>query len=259
MIIDEYKYVKNIIDSKEKPKEVSIKKLISYIAKFYYEDHKDDSTSKYKDFIFCELENFKLDSSYYRKSLYDKFVGLICKKILKGEINRELSNPVEIKLTKKELEIIQSVPSEKYQKLLFTMYVLAKTRRNSQGWVNYSLKEIFQCANINIKRDEKILMINDLKSLEVITTSMSYKRVGFKVNYEEVNEDNPYVFTISDFNNIGNQYIASIRVGWKMCECCGRLVKMKGPATKYCNKCAYKIKLEQNNEYYHNKEKINEN
>lgn len=255
MIIDEYHYVKEIIESKQKPKEVSIKKLIIYIIKYYYSEHKYNNINNYKRFVFDKLSEFNLDSGYYRESLYDHFVGLMCKKVLKNQINIELANPIEVYLTKNEVNIIKSLPSEREQKLLFTMYVLAKTRNNSKGWINYSLKEIFQYANINVKRSEKILMINDLRALGAITTSMSYKRTGFKVEYKEETDDNPREYIIKDFKNIGNQYIASIRNGWKMCECCGRLIKIKGPATKYCNKCAYKNKLILNNDYYHKKEK----
>lgn len=256
MIINEYEYVKGIMERHEKPKDISIKKLISYIAKYYYSDHINDKLMKYKQFVFSKLNEFNLDSSYYRESLYDNYVNLICKKILKGQVNSTLFNPKEIQISKKEFDIIRSVPSERHQKLLFTMYVLAKTRLNSNGWVNYSLKEIFQCANINIKRDDKILMINDLKEWGYITTSLSYKRTGFKVEYYEVDEENSIEKVITNFSNIGNQYIVMIRDGWKMCECCGRLIKIKGNATKYCNKCLQERQLEQDRIYqdkvYHN-------
>lgn len=255
MIINEYEYVKSIMDRNEKPKDISIKKLISYIARYYYADHKDDKISDYKEFVFSKLNDFNLDSSYYRESIYDNYVRLICRKILKGQVNNTLCNPKEIQISLKEFETIKSVPSERHQKLLFTMYILAKTRPNSNGWVNYSLKEIFQCANINIKRDDKILMINDLKEWGYITTSLSYKRTGFKVEYYEVNEENPLEKIITNFSNIGNQYIVMIRDGWKMCECCGRVIKIKGNATKYCNKCATKIQYQQINEYHYRKGK----
>ena len=256
MIINEYQYAKEIIEKKELPKGVSIKKLISYIARYYYNDYKDESVLKFKTFIFQELAKYNLDSGYYRESLYNSYVENICRKIIKGEIYPKLANPIEVQITKKELDLIKSASSEKHQKLLFTLYVLAKTREQSKGWINYSLKEIFQYANINITREEKIYMMNDLKSWGFIETPTSYTKVAFKVTYYEENYDNPVVMIISSFNNIGNQYAVTVRDGWKMCECCGRLIKIKSKndgSTKYCNKCAYQNKLDLNKQYYRNK------
>ena len=53
--------------------------------------------------------------------------------------------------------------------------------------------------------------------------------------------------------------MAFIKDDFKLCECCGKLIKIKskdGRPPKYCKKCAYDIKLQKNNEYYHAKAEI---
>ena len=43
----------------------------------------------------------------------------------------------------------------------------------------------------------------------------------------------------------------SSRNKYKRCECCGKMIEIKNKkdfSTKYCNECAYKIKLKQVNE-----------
>ena len=259
MIINEYQYAKKIIEDKEIPKGVSIKKLISYIARYFYNDNKDKKPIEFRKFIFEKMKQYNLDSGYYRESLYSNYVDTFCKKLLRGKISYKLANPISVTLTKKEIDEIKKAATEKHQKLLFTMYVLAKTRDQSNGWINYSLREIFQYANINVVRKEKILMLNDLKNWGLIETPVSYTKVAFKVKYHKETKKNPIVFNITDFNNIGNQYVVTIRDGWKMCECCGRLIKIKGRANKYCNKCATKIQYQKINEYHERNKNFTKN
>lgn len=58
--------------------------------------------------------------------------------------------------------------------------------------------------------------------------------------------------------NLGNQILAELKDGYKQCQNCGKIIKIKSKTCppKYCEECAYKIKLVQNNSYYHEKDNI---
>ena len=58
------------------------------------------------------------------------------------------------------------------------------------------------------------------------------------------------VYNVEDFNNLGNQLMVLLKSGYKQCQSCGKLIKIKSKTKpeKYCDKCAYSTKLEQVNE-----------
>ena len=154
-----------------------------------------------------------------------------------------------------ELDIINKCETNKEKKLLFTLFVLAKINGNNYGWVNNEIKDIFQLANITATIKERASMIYKLYKAGLIGQSQKIDNLSLKVELGQSDEST--VLVIDSFENIGNQYIANFKPGWKMCECCGKLFKVKSEkdhSSKYCKQCAYKTKLEQNNQYYHEKQ-----
>ena len=132
--------------------------------------------------------------------------------------------------------------------ILFTLFVLAKVNGNNSGWVNNEIKDIFQLANITATIKERASMIYKLYKAGLIGQSQKIDNLSLKVELGQ--NDELVVLTIDSFENIGNQYISNFKHGWKMCECCGKLFKIKSKTCppKYCKTCAYDIKLKQVNE-----------
>ena len=109
-------------------------------------------------------------------------------------------------------------------------------------------------ANITATIKERASMIYKLYKAGLVVQSQKIDNLSLKVELGQDNEQ--VVLIITSFDNIGNQYIANFKHGWKMCECCGKLFKTKsieGRPQKYCKQCAYKTKLEQNSQYYKEK------
>lgn len=78
--------------------------------------------------------------------------------------------------------------------------------------------------------------------------------LNIKIDLGDTDDDIAY--KVIKFENIGNQYIGNFKKGYKQCaNGCGRKIKIskKGRPKLYCPKCAYEIKLNQNNIYYHEK------
>ena len=254
IIFDEKKYVEDILRSNNAGK-MGIKTLITYIAKYYYEAYINLTNKQYVRKILDRMNEFEIDPHYYQEYQYAGFTKSLCNKLRKGKIPRELFVVKEVAISRGEMNLVRSAPSQKAQKLLFTLYVLSKTRRNPNGWVNYEIRDIFKLANINVSTQEKYKLFNQLAKYKLIGLSHVSKKSAFKVELIE----GPPEIIISEFNNIGNQYVITYNDDWIMCRECGRLVKVKnkiGRPLMYCKQCAKMKKYTQSVESVYNSRQI---
>lgn len=241
IIINEYNYVKEIMESNKIPDKMSIKKLMLYIAKYYFDGSRN--WKEYRSFIFERIKEFDLPQTY-QEYKYNSYLEDICKRLLSGDLSHSLKKVEFVNIYKSEISNIDKCDNDKQKKLLFTLYVLAKVADNN-GWVNYDLKDIFQLANITATIQDRVLLMHELYKKGLIQQSKRNDKNGYKIELGLNNEE--IALTVNLFENIGNQYIAKFKPGCKMCECCGKLFKIKSHmdfSSKYCKQCAYKINLE---------------
>lgn len=247
IIINEYDYVKQILESKVIPKGVSNKRVLLYIAKYYF--NPEYSVKEMVDLVFFKMKEFKLPVEIYQEYKYVSYVKGVCEKLLTKELSSDFRKVESVNLYQSELDIINRGETDKEKKVLFTLFILAKVNGTNSGWVNNEIKDIFQLANVTATIKERALLLHKLYKAELIGQSRKNDKLGYKVELE--NNDEQVVLVIDSFENIGNQYIANFKYGWKMCECCGKLFKVKsneGRPGKYCKQCGYQIKLEQVNQ-----------
>jgi hypothetical protein len=247
IIINEYEYVKQILESKVIPKGVSNKRILLYIAKYYFNPLL--TVSEMTELTFKKMGEFNLPPEIYQEYKYDSYVKGICEKIQSRELSSDFRRVESVNLYQSELDIINQGENDKERKLLFTLFVLAKVNGTNSGWVSNESKDIFQLANITATIKERTALIYKLYNSGLLGQSNKIDNLSLKV--ELGGDDEPVVLIINSFENIGNQYIANYKPGWKMCECCGKLFKVKSKTypPKYCKMCAYNIKLQQVNEY----------
>ena len=247
IIINEYDYVKQILELKVIPKGVSNKRLLLYIAKYYF--NPEYSVKEMQSLIFEKMAEFKLNPEVYQEYKYETYIKGICEKLLSNEMSCEFRKVESVELYQSELDIINQGETDKEKKLLFTLFVLAKVNGTNSGWVNNEIKDVFQLANVTATIKDRALLLHKLYKAGLIGQSMRNDKLGYKVELGNNNET--VVLVVDSFENIGNQYIANFKDGWKMCECCGKLFKVKsneGRPGKYCKQCGYQIKLEQVNQ-----------
>ena len=247
IIINEYDYVRQILEAKVIPKGVSNKRVLLYIAKYYFNPLY--SIEEMKSLIFKKMSEFNLPANYYQEYKYDTYVKGICEKLLSKELSSEFRKVSSVDLYQSELDVINEGETDKEKKILFTLFVLAKINGTNSGWVNNEIKDIFQLANVTATIKERALLLHKLYKAGLIGQSKKNDKLGYKVELGKA--DDSIVLAINSFENIGNQYIANFKDGWKMCMCCGKLFKVKSDmdhSSKYCKQCAHKIKLEQVNQ-----------
>lgn len=247
IIINEYDYVKQILETKVIPKGVSNKRVLLYIAKYYFNPLY--SIEEMKSLIFKKMSEFNLPANYYQEYKYDTYVKGICEKLLSKELSNEFRKVSSVDLYQSELDVINEGETDKEKKILFTLFVLAKINGTNSGWVNNEIKDIFQLANVTATIKERALLLHKLYKAGLIGQSKKNDKLGYKV--ELGNADDLIVLVINSFENIGNQYIANFKDGWRMCKHCGKLFKIKSKkdfSSKYCKQCAIEIHNQINKE-----------
>ena len=240
IIINEYDYVKKILENKIIPKNVSNKRILLYIAKYYYQP--EYSVNEMKQLILNKMSEFNLSVEQYQEYKYDAYVKNICEKLVKQELSSEFRKVEYANIYQSELDIINKCENDKEKKLLFTLFVLAKVNGNNSGWVNNEIKDIFQLANITATIKERATIIYKLYKAGLIGQSQKIDNLSLKVELGQADE--PIILVVKSFENIGNQYIANFKAGWKMCYCCKKLFKIKGTNSRYCKMCAREKELQ---------------
>lgn len=165
----------------------------------------------------------------------------------------ELIDISGVEITQSEMDKIQQIEGKLLQRLMFTMLCLAKygnaINPNNNNWVNRKDKEIFSLANITLTTKRQSLLINDLWTMQYI----GYSRVvdNININVKIVDNESPTVLYISDFRNLGNQYMRYCGEKYIECECCGKVVKEKHGKQRYCTECATEIDRQKSLERYY--------
>ena len=176
-------------------------------------------------------------------------------KIVNSSDKYPLVDITGVSVTEHETSIIQSIDGKLLQRLMFTMLCLAKfgnaVNPNNNSWVNKKDKEIFSLANISITSKRQSFMINDLWTMGYI----GYSRVidNININVKIIDDESDTVLFISDFRNLGNQYMKYCGEKCIECQCCGKVVRQNKNVQKYCSECAIEIDRQKAVERYHQK------
>lgn len=158
-----------------------------------------------------------------------------------------------VSITQSEMEKIQSIDGKMLQRLMFAMLCLAKYGNaispTNNNWVNKKDKDIFSLANITATLKRQSLMINDLWAKQYI----GYSRVvdNININVKIIDNESPEVLFISDFRNLGNQYMRYCGENFIECQCCGAVVKERHGKQMYCSECAVEIDRQKRIERYY--------
>lgn len=250
VINNEKKFIENnILADRVCPPRMYMRTLIRYLVRYYYPKFKDKTWQEYVDFIKEDMKKFNFKLYEYREFQYSDYMKRLCKKMLKGEM-KELREIDEINITQAEMDIIKQCETKQQQKVLFTLYVLAKVYGYDSGWVNFEIPEIFKLANVGMKYQDRLFLLHDIYVAGIIQINHIINKQGFKV---QLIPDSPTAITITRFENLGRQYIAATNPDYVCCERCQKLFKIKskpngGRPQKYCDDCAEIINREKSKE-----------
>lgn len=234
-ILDEKKYINQLLDTYTKPKELSVLYLTTLLSKYYIDryDNVDDLVNKVKK----EISLFNIDG-YQEYSYANKIYG-VCSDMFLGKTNKEFKELEYIPVYSSDIDIISTLPSDKYKKLMFTLIVNARYM-NCGGWINKKtsdgIREIFKQANISGGDDLRDSMLHELYKMGYISFARANMNQNIKVNHFEHDEE--ILYKVTDFVCLGNQYLGNFKKGYKMCKNCNKVIRCTGNKKMYCKKCA---------------------
>ena len=251
--MNELKYVEELIDSSSIPDKTSVSSVITYLTKYYYELY--DSCDSVVDAVCEQMKKYNLKVENYQEYKFKSRMISLFKSLEEGKTDR-LKTHESIPLYRSEYEKILSCKADKEKKLLFTLYILARYT-GKYGWVYIPRKDIFNLANVSYNKDSKILIRNLLQQVLIKNTKkVDDTKIG--VELDDVAED--ITMKIYNMENLGNQFMVHLKPDYKLCECCNKIIKIKGANSKYCKICAKKKESEskeiRNRKYYEKHRKI---
>lgn len=145
-----------------------------------------------------------------------------------------------VNITADELSVIQSLNGRQIQRLAFTLLCVAKywnaIQPKNNGWVNTSDKDIMKMANINTSIKRQNLMLHEMKNVGLLRFSRRVDSLNMQVQY--ISDNSPIKIHISDFRNLGNQYLMFCGEPYFQCLQCGIVIKRKNNVHRYCPECA---------------------
>ena len=119
---------------------------------------------------------------------------------------------------------------------------------NCGGWINKkdirALSEVFKLANITLTQDKKNELLHELYINNYIYFCNKINNLNIRVDLID-GDDEDIVYKVTEFSNLGNQYIGNFKKGYKQCKSCGKKIKDTGNRKLYCDKCAEEINRNQ--------------
>lgn len=157
-----------------------------------------------------------------------------------------------IEITKKEMETVDAIDGRQLKRLAFTLLCVSKyahaVSSKNEYWVNTPDNEIMAMANINTSVKRQSQMFSQLRDFGLIRFSKRVDNLSVQVLF--VDQDGEPVLHISDFRNLGYQYLKYHGEPFFVCTECGVTEKIRDPAylsrKKYCDDCAAKVRIRQN-------------
>ena len=154
-----------------------------------------------------------------------------------------------IEITKPEMAKIDALEGKQIRRLAFTLLCLAKYWDivNPQGdhWVNSKDSDIMRMANINTSIKRQSLMYYNLNEAGMVQFSKKVDNTNVRVCFMSPGDT---AMVVTDFRNLGYQYLKYHGEPYFECQNCGVTVKAEnttGRKQKYCKECAVEIHMKQ--------------
>ena len=245
-ILNEKKYIREILVSGNKPDNISNGYLITLIAKYYF--NKDKDLDVLIDTVKKKIFEFNIEG--YQEYRYANKIKKTCLELYELQSNNIFRELEYVPIYEKELEVVESLPNDHQKKFMFTLFAIARYM-NCEGWINKKdskgISEVFKLANVSLTTDKRNELLYELHSNGYIHFGKKVNNLNIRVDLDDT--DDTIVYKVTQFENIGNQYIGNFKKGYKQCKCCGKKIKDTGNKKMYCVKCAGKKHLEADRKY----------
>lgn len=234
IILNEEKYARDVITGRR----TDVKRItqrISLLARYnYHVLHKDDMESytsivkwleKHQD-IFSEVSYSNVISKYIKKAKKQPFYNI-----------------ESIKITKKEMDIIQGHKNVRYEKILFVLLCLAKVQRVSHGFKNnlicYDIPQLFKMARVSVPAGDREYLLHDFLVEGLISLPKKIDSKCMFINFVDEDEsDVALEIKEPDCEDLAYCYLYYIKKGNVFrCAKCKKLTKQSKKFGDVCKEC----------------------
>ena len=238
IVLREHEWAENMIQSRTLGKKPS--ETLSRVARYYIDKgHNKKETRNFLDTFLIQCEP---TSSLPKWS--DALDRALARALKYKAVYIE-----SIDITKPEMDKIDALDGKQVRRLAFTLLCLAKywTMVNPDGnyWVSNKDNEIMSLANITATIQRQCLMYSSLCECGMIQFAQRVDNTNVRVCFTE---DGDTVLKITDFRNLGYQYLKYHGEPYFECKNCGITTKYNNPSRtggqKYCKNCAIKINIQ---------------
>lgn len=250
IVLNEYVWAERAIQNRDLGKKPT--ETLSRVARYYYEN----KYSRREIRRLIELFVLQCDpdtSLFYWSDTLDK--------IARASNKYPLIKIESIPVTRQEIETILTLGSIAAQKLAFTLLCVSKywdiVSDMNNHWVNSKDKDIFKMANVTAPSQKQDLLFGSVIQAGLIKQSKRIDNLNVQVQFQDPGGE--CVLEITDFRNLGNQYLKYLGEPYFECEYCGLTVRFanasrakkscsdekRGPRQRYCAACASEIKTRQ--------------
>ena len=206
---------------------------LSILAKYYYHCfgyRKAKITEMLIDFMKKYYPRYDCNKALWNENI---------EKIAKNAGKYTLFEIDGVWITEKELETITNIHNKVLERLAFTLLCLAKLGNiknpKNSGWVNNDAKEVFSLARISCSVANRYEHLGKLHQLSLLEFPKRIDNLSCRVTY--INDDSPKKLFISDFRELGYEYLKYCGENYIKCQECGRLFKVNSKHYKYCTLC----------------------
>lgn len=241
IIISESKEVERLLNCESSSDwGIGMGKVVMLIGKYYY------SLGLDRQEVFKNINLYlKERMDKYTPKKWSEMINNILDTIEKNEWYN-LIDIDSISITKAEWDTIVGIGNVKLEKIAFVLlcYIKVYRARGSSNDKMNNISDILKESGLRAV-DENKLLFADLRDLGLIQIG-TLKHMFIKPLY--INEESEEYIKIDSFKNIYtyyDEYKNGVRYG--ECKVCGKRFKLNSKVkkpTKYCSKCARKVKLE---------------
>lgn len=230
IVLNEREWAEQAIGKRELGKKSA--ETLSRVARYY---HQVEGYTG--DVLRDKLEGFLIQCD--PRLIVVKWAGLI-DSVARGAGKYPLIEMDKVPITSKELEVVDGIEGVQLRRLAFTLLAISKYRdsvsEKNNGWVNTADKEIMKMANINTSIKRQSAMFHVLREKGLIHFGRKVDSLSVQVLFSD--DEGATVASVTDFRNVGNQYMMLCGGKYVTCAHCGVVIAKKSNAHKYCSECA---------------------
>lgn len=207
---------------------------LAILAKYYY--HKEGFRKKKIEKLLNEYAEKHSRDYSENKSHWQEYI----EKLSRDAGKKPLYEINGVRITKTEMEKIDSIDDERMRRVIFTFLCLAKLgiARNpkKKGWVSDKSQDVFKLAHVSSPIMEQNVIIGKLYKMGLLEFAERNDNLSVRVTF--IDEASNEVLFVSDFRELGLEYMNYKHGGYIRCAECDRLFKQTHGLQRYCSSCS---------------------